>query len=197
MPGAGTTAASGPARQLSLYLEPAWLNHTLSTCNVFPQRVARAQNAWGSGQANFSWVCPEEYSEGKFKVSISHSKYCFTALSMSAFRVCAHQLLWRKLLLFQCGLILVKLLDVNSPTLWLPGRSSKKASIKCSFALHCYIFGWLTYVNISQWQGESSVYMWENRLPEQGSLCFSSSTRLMSGFFPLFSFFPVDEQCFQ
>lgn len=129
-------------------------------------------------------------------MSLSHSKYCLTALSMSVFRVCAHQPSWRKML-SQCDLSLVKLLDANSATVGLPVRSGKKTSVWCSFALHCYIFGWLTYVNISQWQGEGSVYVWENRLPEQGSLCFSLGTRLMSGFSPLFSFFPTDEQCFQ
>lgn len=36
---------------------------------------------------------PEEYSEGRFKLPISHSKYCSTALSVSGFRVCAHQLM--------------------------------------------------------------------------------------------------------
>lgn len=73
-----------------------------------------------------------------------------------------------------------------------------KPQLSGFFALCCYVLGVLTYVVILQRQGEGSVHMWENRPSEQGScLDFSSSTRLMSGFFPPVFFFPTDEHCCQ
>lgn len=52
-------------------------------------------------------------------------------------------------------------------------------------------------MHIFQGQGEGSVHMQENGMSEQKSSDFCLSTTLMSGPFPLFSFFPIDEHCFQ
>lgn len=58
------------------------------------------------------------------------------------------------------------------------------------FAICSYILGVLTYGNILQKQGEGSVHIQENWMSEQGSLDFSPSTRLISGFFAPVFFFP-------
>jgi len=124
-------------------------------------------------------------------------------ISLAAFpafglRVCARLLLCRKKLSPQRGPSLVKLLGASTATLRLPARSGEKASAWCFFAIRCYVLGLLSYVNILEWEGERSAHMRESWTSEQGSLDFSPSTRLMSGFFfPSFSLFPTDVRCFQ